>query len=538
MRSVNADLCLRPGALLLCLAALIGGPARATKTEVVDYTVAAGDDCRQIVRRVWPAAAEKEGLDKLHALNPQLGPQPHNLVPGSVLKLPEPEPDAHLTFLKPAVNKRVLKSPDWRSALRGDGLFRLDEVNTLKGAGAEITFRDLSNVALDENALIVIYGDAPAQKKEQKSGALELVKGDAMVRLSDLRGERPLEVATPSAQVSLRSRGRAAIGVDDSKNSTVMVYAGAAEVAAQGKKVAVAAGQGTRVEQGKSPEPASALPAAPEWGDGVFSAAFALPSKPAAAQLVWKPVAGAVRYRAQVARDTLFIDRVADRWQASAGGAEAKAVAQVELSPGLYFARVQAADARGLTGPPSVSLKLLVLSVRAATGREVPGAAALTATGELRVVLDGAPSARIAVDGKEPQEVRLPALIGLLQPGKHEIKVGGGAPGQPAGLPCTVDAPVAKVAFGPPAADGALPVTVRLEDAAGMPLALPKDEGGAPALERLLKTGVLQLRDRVGSVIPAALEGEVIRATLPASAGKSVRVVWTGALIGEGRADK
>ena len=501
---------------------------------MVDYTVVEGDFCKLIVRRVWPSSSEREGLDRLHALNPQLGREPHHLEPGTVIKLPEPEPDAHVTFLKPAVNKRVLREPEWVSATRGDGLFRLDEVNTLKGAGAEITFKDLSNVALDESALIVIYGDAPVQKKEQKSGALELVKGDATVRLSDLRGEKPLEIATPAAQVSLRSRGNAGIGVDETKASRVMVYAGAAEVAAQGKKVAVAAGQGTRVENGKSPEPPSALPAAPEWDDGVFSAAFALPPRPATAQLAWKPVAGAARYRAQVARDAGFIDRVADRWQA--GGAEAKATVQVELVPGLYYARVQATDARGLTGPASVALKLLVLSVRAASGREVPGGAAFAATGELRVVIDGAPSARIVVDGQQPAEVRLPALIGLLQPGKHEILVGAGAPGQPQGLPCTVDAPVAKVAFGPPGADGALPVTVRLEDAAGMPLALPRDDGGAPALERLLKIGVLQLRDRASGVIAATPDGDTVRATLPASAGKSVRVVWSGVQIGEGRA--
>ena len=45
------------------------------------------------------------------------------------------------------------------------GLFRLNEVNTLRHAGAELTLRDASQLLLDENALVVIYGEPNAQQE-------------------------------------------------------------------------------------------------------------------------------------------------------------------------------------------------------------------------------------------------------------------------------------------------------------------------------------------------------------------------------------
>ena len=522
---------LRSAPLLLSLALLLAvGAAAAAEAP---YTVEAGDDCKQVAARFWTTVPSKVGLERFHGLNPQLGAQPHHLLPGMILKVAAPEADAHVTFLKPAVNKRVLKQPEWQEASRGDGLFRLDEINTLKGAGAELTFRDLSAVALDENALIVIYGDQPAPKKEQKSGALELVRGDAQIKLSDLRGSKPFEVSMPAGSASLRKGGRAGVGVDEAKTSLVAVYAGAAEVAAQGKQVAVASGFGTRVLEGKSPEPPTPLPVAPAWDAGVASAAFAMPSSPARLQLAWKPVAGAVSYRAQVARDSQFRDRVSDQKL----DATAPLSTEAELQPGLYFGRVIALDAKGLAGSPSPLLKLAVLSVRPVSGHPLPGAAAVSSVGELRLVLDGVPSALLSVDDREPQEIRLPALIGLLQPGQHQVRASSGAPGKPGVLRCTVEQPTAKVSFGPPAADGALPVEVALLDPAGQPLALPKDDDGGAALLRLLKQGVVQLRDRTSGVVPAVLDGELLKATLAPNAGKSVRVVWAGTPIGEGHAD-
>lgn len=514
---------------LVCAAVCVCAPGPAARADdaaraVVQYAVQAGDDCKNIVHKFWPSLDEKAGLGLLHDNNPQLGRQPHHLVPGLVLTMVQPEPEAKVTFLKPAVNKRVLRAPDWRAASRGDGLFRLDEVNTLKGAGAELTFRDLSAVALDENALIVIYGDQTAPKQAQKTGALEIIQGETRLSLSDLRGKKPLNVATPSAEVAVAG-GKSAIDVDEKKAARVAVFTGSGAVSAQGKTVQLAAGQGTKVEHGKAPEPAAELPPAPEWQETVPSAGFAIEGQTATLKLAWKAVARAKRYRLQVARDTLMVDRQIDQWLDN-GATEAT----FELTPGWYHARVHAVDDRGLRGPASSLFKLVVLAIR--QGGAVVGGV-LRGQGELRLHLSGAPSAKIAVDAREPEEIRLPGLVALAAPGKHELRVGAGAPGVAAVQALEIVPPRAKVTIGAAGMGGLRPVTISLEDDSGKPLALERDEAGGPALPRLLKSKILVLRDALGGLLPATVQGEVLSTQVPV--GGSVRVVWSGTVIGEGR---
>ncbi|MEQ8892871.1 MAG: LysM peptidoglycan-binding domain-containing protein, partial [Sandaracinaceae bacterium] len=84
--------------LALCLCA---GEARAQATR---YTVREGDTCRGIATRVY---GDGEAYRRIHDANPQLGPPPHDLEPGTVLTLPAPEPPAELS----AVHRRVERRP-------------------------------------------------------------------------------------------------------------------------------------------------------------------------------------------------------------------------------------------------------------------------------------------------------------------------------------------------------------------------------------------------------------------------------------------
>ena len=73
-------------ALLAPLSALplLLAPGLARAQALTDYTVRPGDTCRAIARRTY---GDADGLARLHANNPQLGPTPHRLVPGSVHSL-------------------------------------------------------------------------------------------------------------------------------------------------------------------------------------------------------------------------------------------------------------------------------------------------------------------------------------------------------------------------------------------------------------------------------------------------------------------
>lgn len=356
-----------------------------------EYVIQPGDTCVKVAQKVY---GDAQATDRLHALN-AMGPPPHHLVPGKRLRI-EIDPDARLTYVKPDVNHKKAGAGDWGPAAQGQDLFRLDQVNTLKGAGAEVTFRDQSALQIRESALVVINGrGAGPGSTESKSGSVSLVQGELRLKLAQMRGETPVAIGTPAGKVAAR-QGDVTLGVDAQKTSRVSVFEGAADVSAAGRRVTVPRGQGTRVENGKPPEPPRPLPEAPQWAgkESLFLGA---------AELSWKPAARADRYVLLVARDGRFLDVAAQ-----VSGTEVRA--SVPLAAGRYLARVQAIDAAGLQGPPSEARELVVAVAQL---ESVPGEVRVKLRGPqvpegpgmreaaLELLLDGAP-------GKDERVVHAP----------------------------------------------------------------------------------------------------------------------------------
>ncbi|WP_155893806.1 FecR domain-containing protein [Cystobacter fuscus] len=410
--------------LCLLLFLVLGRPdvARAQQADDDVYVVQPGDTCASVGRRFFGDASA--GSAKLHALN-SMGPPPHTLKPGTRLRI-KGDPDARLTFVKPEVNSKRAGKPDWLHANTGQGLWRLDSVNTLRSAGAEVTFRDLTRLQMNENALVVIYGqEAQASDKVKKSGAVELLQGELNVSLAELRGE-PLGVKMPAATVDSRSRDLI-VGVDAQQMTRLSVFDGQAEVAAQGQRVQVPRDHGTRVEKGKVPEKPRPLPEAPEWVGGVRSVRLLLEGAGVDETLPWAPVPRAASYRVELARDERFNDRLHSE-TVPAGPEPLKSVVPA-LAPGEYFARVRAVDAAGLLGRASAVRRVEVLRVKTQRGTLGPQG------------LQGAPPLEFSVDGAESLDARLdgaPVTLPLRveTPGAHTLEL------RPRGLP---DAPAERL---------------------------------------------------------------------------------------------
>jgi hypothetical protein len=334
-----------------------------------EYVIQPGDTCVKVAQKVY---GDPKSIDRIHQLN-ELGNPPHHLIPGKRLRI-EIDADARLTYVKPDVNHKKAGGADWGPAAQGEDLFRLDQVNTLKGAGAEVTFRDQSALQIRESALVVINGrGAGPGSTETKSGAVSLVQGELRLKLAQMRGEKPIAVSTPAGKVAARG-GDLALGVDAQKMSRISVLEGSAEVSASGKSVNVPGGSGTRVANGKAPEKPRPLPAAPQWATREL---LFLGTRPAAdstraagsvgAVLEWTQVPRAARYLLLVARDERFLDVAA---QAEVPAAHAA----VALPPGRYLARVQAFDDAGLQGPPSeVRQVVIALALLDSAPGEVKG---------------------------------------------------------------------------------------------------------------------------------------------------------------------
>jgi hypothetical protein len=190
----------------------------------------------------------------------------------------------------------------------GAEFFESWRVNTLEKSRAQLGFRDDTELQMTENTLVVIYGPSSATARATVSKRATVERGRLKASLSGLSGS-PVEVETPSAQASL-SRGKGQITVDDDGESRFANHGGdAIEVSgSKGPKVAVNAGQGTRVEPGRAAEPPRPLPKTPTWSSDFAPFGLTLGNSPGVVRARWNPVDSASSYYVEVTRSARGLD--------------------------------------------------------------------------------------------------------------------------------------------------------------------------------------------------------------------------------------
>ncbi|MEM6956521.1 MAG: FecR domain-containing protein, partial [Myxococcota bacterium] len=277
--------------------------------------------------------------------NPQIGPPPHHLQPGTILRLPRAgiRPDAELTFARRDVQARQPSASDWSRAEEGLDLFRGWRVNTLDESRAELTFADDSQVQMRANTLVIIYG-GEARRARRSTTRAELQRGTLRSHLGELR----LQVDTPGGETRLRG-GDAVVSVDDEGTSTLSNHEGGqAEVRGRsGGRVRVAPGYGSRVARRSRPTPPRPLPPAPTFESG--STHFVgLASEGATLTASWGAVPDARVYRVEL--------RIAGETPVVAAAEVPANVRNVEvhrLPAGTYEVRLSTIDTSFFESRPS-----------------------------------------------------------------------------------------------------------------------------------------------------------------------------------------
>lgn len=328
--------------------------------ELYDYTVKKGDSCAKIAKREF---GSRKAYDRIHEHNPDMGPTPHKLVPGEVLKLPREKvkPDAQVTASERQVEARSPSDTGWKSAGQGFDLFRGWRVSTLEKAFAEVTFRDTSRIYMRENTLVIIYGGTDGAARRTSTTA-KLDKGALRSRLGELSGGKTLAVETPSSNTELTG-GSALITVDPEGTSRVANHGGGkAKVRSGkgGKAVNVPERMGSKVKKGKAPSAPKPLPATPTWASENAST-YVIPDG-ASGTITggWDSVPKAETYRVEVGRMAQggFI-MTSVKVPKSATAFEVHG-----LPTGEYFATVAAVDNDAFESPPSRLYKTKVVSTK------------------------------------------------------------------------------------------------------------------------------------------------------------------------------
>jgi len=342
--------------------------ARAQDTETIpttDYTVQRGDTCASLAGRFF---GSRNRYDIIHSYNPQMGPPPHDLVPGTVLRLPVRAPaagsvpDARITALHRDVVSRTPASEDWRRATRGEPLFRGYRVNALERSSAQLTFQDTSVVEIRSNTLVVIYG-ASAGAARSATGTASLERGTLRTRLGSLR----MTVDTPSAHADIEG-GSSVISADEA-GSRVASHEGRAvrvRSATPGRRsVRLTPGFGSVVEPGADPSPPTPLPPSPRLVADMRHVFAAIGDRGGVIEGSFDPVASAARYHVEILRATNPPQLVV--------GVDVPAnVTQFELRElpvGEYRITVASIDASGLEGLPNTPEPLRVVGF----GLAIPG---------------------------------------------------------------------------------------------------------------------------------------------------------------------
>lgn len=341
-------------------------PRVAAAQTLEDYTVVTGDTCASIAERFYGSPRR---YDRIHAHNPDLGPEPHHLSPGMVLHLPLPYEsgaDATVTDARGSVRRQLPTDSDWDGAHIGDELRTGARVSTGERSSAELTFRSSTVAAIRAETLVIVHGASVESVREEGSHAI-LREGSLLGRLSSLSGGAPLLVETPTAEVAIGA-GETSVHVQAGGDTAVSAHTGAGATVRTGGDasgdVSVPAGSGTSVRRGGRPTPPRPLPAAPTWsaGDRVFLGRFASGDSTGGGTLSggWLPVAAAARYHVEIARredgrDVVFqtdVPATVTRFEAYG------------LPPGRYYVRIATYDAEWLEGRPAAGEPFEIVGVR------------------------------------------------------------------------------------------------------------------------------------------------------------------------------
>ncbi|MBX3274346.1 MAG: FecR domain-containing protein [Sandaracinaceae bacterium] len=428
--------------------ALVLPASLAAQPELVEITVREGDTCRSIAARVY---GDADAYSLLHRHNPELGPMPHRLVPGTVLRVPPPEAAARVALVHRRVERRPPDAAAFAEARAGHPLPRGSQLRTHDGASATIRFADREEVQVRERTLVIVWGgerrltQRPVTRAELESGALRS-------RLDELAGRRPLEVETPSARASLD--GEAVVSVEPDGSSRVANHGRrAATVEAGGARVTLPPGTGAVVARGERPSAPRRLLPAPRWRADRTGPVVGFVGRGATLSGGFEPVAGAARYRVEVARrpdgDDLVVALEVD-------GGEARFEAP-GLPEGTVYVSVASVAADGLEGRRS---PWRAFGVRLARLVE-PGGAAARIDADVPQVWPGtwlvAPrSMECALDGEPPS-----GIVTLRRSGQQTLTCADGAGG--AALLTVEVAPVAlRTPAGGLARDRVTPVRVHV----------------------------------------------------------------------------
>lgn len=323
----------------LVLASLMAVAGAVHAAEEFIYTVQAGDHPWNIAQRYLRDTSDAMGLMRLNRI-----PNDRTMPPGLQLRIPAQwlKLEAAAVQLMTTHGNATITRVDGSShaAVAGESIGMGSRIRTGEKSSALLLFDDGSRVLLRQASELRLQR---SDKRALDGGflvTLELVRGglENIVTPQASPGNR-FEIRSPAAVAAVRgTRFR----VNASEQTTwTEVLDGAVDVGNAAGQVQAGAGYGTVAQLGQAPVAPRALLAAPDLS--------VLPQRLERLPIDWPlmPVAGAVRYRTQLAPDASFTTIVSDEVTL------APRARVLDIPDERYVMRVLAIAADGLEGVPA-----------------------------------------------------------------------------------------------------------------------------------------------------------------------------------------
>jgi hypothetical protein len=328
---------IRRPAVGFAIALTLLGPAVAAGQEWL-YPVKPGEHLWGLAERFLDGHKSYGRLQQLNGIK-----DPKRIPPGSVLRIPlawmrRVATEARIT----ALNGRVEIEHTGNAPLPagvGDPLRESDRLRTASGAHAAITLPDGTQVRVLADSEVAVEAMATYRNARVFDSRLLVARGRTeSIAPTGRDGATRFELRTRAGVTSVRRTVFRVATTDDGDMSTTEVLHGRVSAGNDTGQVTVDAGFGTVMAPGRAPSPPAALLPAPSL-DGLPAKLVRMP-----VLVDFPPVAGALRYRLQLAADPSFSPLLADVATA------APSIELPDLPDGRYAIRVRGIDAQGLEG--------------------------------------------------------------------------------------------------------------------------------------------------------------------------------------------
>jgi hypothetical protein len=268
---------------------------------------------------------------------------PKRIPPGSVLRIP-------LAWMRRVATEARITATTGDVAIEragaaarpagvGDTLRERDRLRTAPGAHAAITLPDGTQVRVLADSEVAVESMATYQNARVFDSRLLVARGRTeSIAPTDRDGATRFELRTRAGVTSVRGTVFRVATTDTGDISTTEVLHGRVSAGNSAGEVTVDAGFGTVMATDRAPSPPAALLPAPSL-DGLPAKLVRMPVR-----VDFPALAGAVRYRLQLAADATFSPLLADL------ATESPAIVLPDLPDGRYAIRVRGIDAQGLEG--------------------------------------------------------------------------------------------------------------------------------------------------------------------------------------------